>query len=71
MDNKKRWAGVLRVIAVMLAVGAVVTLIPHSAASKPNMIGYKSLCTFAPVSTVIMLFAANFIWGIRKKKFLS
>ena len=61
MENKKRWAGVLRVTAVMLAVAAVATLIPHGAASKPNMIGYRSLCTFAPVSTVILLFIANFI----------
>lgn len=68
--DKKKWASVLRVISIMLAIGAVATLIPHGGASKFNYIGYKSLCTFAPVSTLIMLFIANFIWGIRKKKFL-
>lgn len=70
MENKKRWAAGLRVIAVTLAIGAVTTLIPHGGASKPNMMGYKSLCSFAPVSTLIMLFVSNFLWGIRKKKFL-
>ena len=68
--TKQQWATVLRVTTVILAVGAVATLIPYSGASKDNVMGYKSLCTFAPVSTVIMLFIANTLWGIRKKKFL-
>lgn len=69
--TNQQWATVLRVISVMLAVGGVATLIPYAGASKLNIMGYKSLCTFAPVSTVIMLFGANTLMGIRKKKFLT
>ena len=34
---------------------ALVTLIPFEAASKPCLLGYKALCAFSPISTVIFL----------------
>jgi hypothetical protein len=59
----------LRMICIVLAIGAFASLIPYGGASKENVLGYKSLCSFAPVSTIIMLFVANTLNGIRKKKF--
>ena len=34
---------------------ALVTLIPIATVSKASLLGYKSLCSFAPISTVILL----------------
>jgi hypothetical protein len=34
---------------------AVITLLP-AAASKPNLLGYYSVCSWAPNSTVILVF---------------
>ena len=34
---------------------AVLTLIPREAASKACLLGYKSLCSFSPISTIILL----------------
>ena len=34
---------------------AVLTLIPRAAASKPCLLGYKALCSFSPISTIILL----------------
>ena len=34
---------------------AVVTLIPRAAASKACLLGYKALCSFTPISTVMLL----------------
>ena len=34
---------------------AVLTLIPRAAASKACRLGYKALCSFAPISTAILL----------------
>ena len=34
---------------------AVLTLIPRAAASKACLLGYKSLCSFTPISTLILL----------------
>lgn len=65
----KNASRLLLAVCVILSLGALVTLIPYGGASKLNAIGYKSVCTFAPVSTIIMLFLANTLNGIRKKKF--
>ncbi|MBU1169304.1 MAG: hypothetical protein KKD44_07045 [Proteobacteria bacterium] len=65
-------AGVARILliaSIILMIGALVTLIPFAGASKPNIMGYRSLCSFSPVSTIILLFGANTCYGIRKKKF--
>jgi hypothetical protein len=34
---------------------AVVTLIPLASASKASLLGYKALCSFTPISTMILL----------------
>ncbi len=44
---------------------AVVTLLPYSGA-KTNDLGYSSLCTFVPWSSVTLLLAAAVIWVIRQ-----
>lgn len=38
-------------LSALFALGAVVTLIPNPSASWPNILGYKSICTFAPGAT--------------------
>lgn len=71
MKNPRRMARVLLWVAVILALGSPVTLIPVSGETKPNLLGYPSLCSFSPVSTLIMLFAANTCNGIRKKMLIK
>ena len=34
---------------------AFVTLIPLASASKASLLGYKALCSFSPISTIILL----------------
>lgn len=41
----------LLALSGLAAIGAVLTLIPNPGASWPNILGYKSLCTFAPGAT--------------------
>lgn len=38
-------------LSALFALGAIVTLLPSSAASWPNVLGYSSVCPFAPAST--------------------
>ena len=33
----------------------IVTLIPNASASKVSMLGYKALCSFQPISAIILL----------------
>jgi hypothetical protein len=39
----------------MYVVLAVLTVIPREAASKECLLGYKALCTFSPIGTLILL----------------
>lgn len=34
---------------------AIAALIPMASASKVSMLGYKALCSFSPISTMILL----------------
>ncbi len=46
------------VVIVILSIAAVKTLIPNAEASKPCLLGYKAACSFAPISTAILIAAA-------------
>jgi len=62
---KKNIGKALLVLAMLAVAAAIATLIPDSAA-KPNDLGYRSLCTFAPWSTLILLIVAGLVWVIRQ-----
>jgi hypothetical protein len=38
---------------------AAITLIPLGIASKPCYLGYKALCSFSPISTLVLLALAG------------
>jgi hypothetical protein len=38
-------------VSALFAIGAIVTLIPTRLAPWPNILGYKSVCPFAPGAT--------------------
>jgi hypothetical protein len=50
---------------ILATVGGFLTLLPKSGASYPNLLGYLSLCTFAPAATFYCFFLAGFSCFIR------
>ena len=54
-----RLYGILLVVTIICAVGGVLTLLPAPNASYPNVLGYSSLCTFAPAATLYCFLAAG------------
>ncbi len=56
MNLKKRMLALLPTIAFVFSVGGLLTLIPHAGASDAAILGYKALCPFAPISTVLSLY---------------
>ena len=38
---------------------AIITLIPLASASKPSLLGYQALCSFAPISTIGLILLAG------------
>jgi len=48
-------------LVILLLASATLTFLPYPTASKANLLGYKSLCAFVPLSTLILLGAAGFL----------
>jgi uncharacterized protein with FMN-binding domain len=46
---------------------AVATLLPNPSASKPNVLGYRSACTFAPAATALCGLAAGITCMLRNR----
>ncbi|HEX2906707.1 MAG TPA: hypothetical protein VHO69_07600 [Phototrophicaceae bacterium] len=55
---------VATIIAILIALLAVITAFPRPSSSKPCSLGYKALCSFTPISTVILLVCAGIVWLI-------
>jgi len=63
--RQKPSSTILLGLAVLFVGLAVLTLLPFDA-SKDNDLGYRSMCTFAPWSTLALLSIAGVIWAIRQ-----
>ena len=47
-----RW---ILILLILTWIGtAAATLVPDDNVSKPNRIGYKSICSYTPISTIIL-----------------
>lgn len=57
--NKQPHYAILSGLTVLLVVLAAVTILPFPD-SRPNLLGYRSLCAFVPMSTLILLGVAVF-----------
>ena len=64
MSDKTRISALL-VLAWIFVALAVSTALPLTA-SRTNDLGYYSLCSFAPWSTLALLIVAGVLWAIRK-----
>ena len=53
MSNKK--VPVHLIFTSIYFVLAVVVMIPMETASKASLLGYKALCSFSPISSIILL----------------
>jgi len=57
-SDKKAYSGFLA-LSLLFAAGALLTLVPSSAAPWANILGYKSICSFAPISTALCALLAG------------
>ena len=66
---KKKGYWVFFVLSILLVVLAVKTIIPDADASKESRLGYRACCSFAPWSTLILLFVTMINCKLRKRFF--
>ena len=69
MKKKKRGYGILLGFTVLFTILALITVIPNPNASKVSLLGFKSICSFAPIATIILLLLAGIVCVIRKRVF--
>lgn len=70
MADKKKGYSVMLLLTIAVTLAGLVTLVPHASASKANLLGYKSMCTMVPVSTLLCFLVAAVICFVRKKNFI-
>jgi uncharacterized protein with FMN-binding domain len=54
-------------LSLAFSILAVVTLLPNAAASKPNVLGYRSVCSFAPAATALCGLLAGITCALRNR----
>ena len=69
MRQRKPGYSILLALTVLLTLAAAVTLIPNPSASKASLLGYRSVCSFAPVAPLILLVMAGLVCVVRKRLF--
>ncbi len=65
-DERPVYWGLLA-LSLAFTILAVVTLLPNPAASKPNVLGYRSVCSFAPAATALCGLLAGLTCTIRNR----
>jgi len=60
----KTLSSILLAATILFLVLAAVTLVPHSN-PMVSILGYHTLCPFAPWSTLTLLFLAGLAWVVR------
>ncbi len=61
----------LLIIAWILIIGAVITLLPLDLADDKCFFGYTAVCPFSPISSLLIIFTAIYLFFLRKKQALS
>lgn len=61
--------GLLLAASGLFTAAAIATLVPNAGASWENILGYKSLCTFAPIATALCALLAGMSCTLRRRLF--
>jgi hypothetical protein len=67
MTTRKKGYNLLLGLTILLTLAAIVTLLPNPGASKVNLLGYKSICSAAPMSTLLLLICTGANCYLRKR----
>lgn len=57
----------LLALSIALSLLAVVTLLPNPGAAKPNVLGYRSVCSFAPAASALCALLAGATCTLRNR----
>jgi uncharacterized protein with FMN-binding domain len=66
--ESKAYYGLLG-LTIAFSVLVVVTMLPNPGAAKPNVLGYRSVCSFAPAASALCGLLAGLTCTIRNRRF--
>jgi hypothetical protein len=69
MKTRKKGYKWMLALTILFTLSAIITLIPNPGAAKDNMMGYHSICSGAPMSTLVLIICAGTTCFFRKKYF--
>ena len=69
MKTRKKGYKWLLALTIIFTLAALATLIPDAGASKANIIGYHSICSGVPMSTLVLVICAGATCYFRKRYF--
>lgn len=67
MADKKKGYSLLLGLTILLTLAGALTMFPMASASKTCLIGYSAVCSWAPISALLLFLAAGIVCIIRKK----
>lgn len=68
MKNQNSSDKLFLILSLLLAASALATVFPYPGAAEKCILGYKSFCSFNPVSTLLLAFASRTLFTIRKRR---
>ncbi len=69
MKIRKKGYEWMLALTIVFTLSAIITIFPNAGASKDNMMGYHSVCTGAPMSTLLLVACAGLTCYLRKRYF--
>ncbi|MCX6159840.1 MAG: hypothetical protein NTV87_00690 [Ignavibacteriae bacterium] len=63
--NKNRL--IFLILSVVSFLSGIITLLPYKDIDDECMLGYKAICAFTPVSTIILLLTGVIFWVVQKR----
>jgi len=66
MSNAK--LSIHKIFTIIYLIAALLTLVPCNAVSKVSLLGYKALCSWSPISTIILISLGILHIFLNKKK---
>lgn len=66
-EATKKKGGALLWLAILLFIGAIITFLPYKNIDDECMLGYKALCAFTPVSSLVLVALGVLFLVIRTK----
>jgi hypothetical protein len=71
MDKKQTKRLVLTIISIILGIATIITIVPASSIEKASLLGYKAICSFAPISTFICAVGSRTAYVLGKRSVQS